>query len=369
MKVGILGGGQLAQMLAQVGQTMGIQFKFICPDSSACAADYGELICLPYDDESAHQTLMDWADVITYEFENIPNSMVRKLEKSSTLYPPSGALATAGDRVAEKTMFNELGIGTAQYQSINSLEDLQQAIATIGRPSILKTRSEGYDGKGQVVINDSVDLAAAWGKLEGVPCILESMVHFDREVSIIASRKANGEIVFYPLTENHHRQGILRLSLCLNSEPLQRKAETMVRKIAEHLDYVGTIALELFQAGDELLANEIAPRVHNSGHWTQDGTQASQFENHLRAVCNLDLINPELIAPTAMVNLIGTLPDRDDIAKHSNSVPHIYGKSEREGRKIGHINLTAKSASQTEFLNELKSLLELVGETDLANQY
>lgn len=372
MKVGVLGAGQLAQMLAQAGQPLGMEFKFVCPDPTSCAAQYGELICKDYDDESAHQELIEWADVITYEFENIPTDMVLTLEQASTLYPPSNALATAGDRIAEKTMFNALGIETAKYEAINSVEDLQQALPIIGRPSILKTRSDGYDGKGQAVIKEETDLQAVWDKLQGVPCILESMVNFDREVSIVAARKANGEIAYYPLTENHHREGILRLSMCFDAEPLQEKAQSMVRKIAEHLDYVGTIALELFQAGDELLANEIAPRVHNSGHWTQDGTQASQFENHLRAVCDMDLVQPKLLAPSAMVNLIGTLPNADVVAEHKNSVSHIYGKAEREGRKIGHINLTVK-ANDAEDLSalkvELKSLLTLVNESELAAKF
>lgn len=366
MKVGILGGGQLAQMLAQAGKDLGLKFKFICPDEHACASRYAEQIRKAYDDQSAHQELIDWADVITYEFENIPTDMVRKLEQSSTLYPPSGALATAADRMSEKTMFNALGIGTADYRAINSLQDLEKAIETIGRPSILKTRSDGYDGKGQVVIRDNTNLSEAWDTLLGVPCILESMVDFDREVSIIASRKPNGDIEFFPLTENHHREGILRLSLCLDKEPLQSKAEDMVRKITEHLSYVGTVALELFQKGDALLANEIAPRVHNSGHWTQDGTNVSQFENHLRAVCDLDLVKPELLAPAAMVNLIGTLPDGEQVQKYPSSVSHVYGKSERPGRKLGHINLTAKKATTEQFEEQLVSLLELVGEDGLA---
>ena len=365
MKVGILGGGQLAQMLAQSGIPLGMEFKFICPDSAACAADYGELICKNYDDEAALQELLSWSDVITYEFENIPTDVVLRLEQNSVLHPPSGALATACDRIAEKSMFNALGIGTANYQAIDSLDDLKQAVESIGRPSLLKTRSDGYDGKGQVMIRADSDLNAAWETLQGVPCILESMVKFDREVSIIASRKRNGDIVFYPLTENVHREGILRLSLCVDADPLQNKAQTMVRKIAEHLEYVGTIALELFQADDELLANEIAPRVHNSGHWTQEGSQASQFENHLRAVCDMPLLQPTLLAPTAMVNLIGTLPHADAIADHPNSVAHIYGKAEREGRKIGHINLTAKTIDRDAFKRELDSLLALVGEQEL----
>ena len=369
MKVGILGGGQLAQMLAKAGKDLGLTFKFICPDEHACASRYAEQICKAYDDETAHQELIDWADVITYEFENIPTDMVRKLEQSSTLYPPSGALATAGDRMSEKTMFNALGIGTADYRAIDSLQDLEEAVEVIGRPSILKTRSDGYDGKGQVVIRESTNLSEAWDTLQGVPCILESMVDFDREVSIIASRKPNGDMEFFPLTENHHREGILRLSLCLHEEPLQSKAEEMACKISEHLNYVGTIALELFQKGDSLLANEIAPRVHNSGHWTQDGTNVSQFENHLRAVCDLDLIKPELLAPAAMVNLIGVLPEAEQVENCQSSVSHIYGKSERPGRKIGHINVTAKHVSTEQFKRELKELLLLVKEDSLADLF
>jgi len=277
------------------------------------------------------------------------------------------ALATAGDRINEKTMFNSLGIETARYKAVDSLDDLTTAVTVIGVPSILKTRSDGYDGKGQVLIKAETDLAQAWSRLQGVPCILESMVAFDREVSIIAARKANGEIVFYPLTENHHREGILRLSLCLQAEPLQDKAQKMVQKIAEHLNYVGVIALELFQAGDELLANEIAPRVHNSGHWTQDGTNASQFENHLRAVCSLPLVKPELLAPTAMVNLIGSLPNTDAVAQSGDDAAmHVYGKSERAGRKIGHINLVAMNKEIDVFNTQLGSLLSLVGEHELA---
>lgn len=367
MKVGILGGGQLAQMLAQSGTPLGMEFKFICPDEQSCAAQYATHICKNYDDKDALKELVDWADVITYEFENIPTDVVATLEQTSTLYPSSQALVTAGDRINEKTMFNLLGIKTANYAAINSLADLEAAVIKIKTPSILKTRSDGYDGKGQVVITADTNLADAWNHLQEVPCILESMVTFEREVSIIAARKANGEITFYPLTENHHRDGILRLSLCLQAEKLQAKAENMAKIIAEHLDYVGVIALELFQAGDELLANEIAPRVHNSGHWTQDGTECSQFENHLRAVCDLPLTQPSLLAPTAMVNLIGQLPDSAEVNKHRNVASHIYGKSERPGRKIGHLNLVCEANGLGDFKSTLAALLSLVGEKELAS--
>jgi len=365
MKIGVLGGGQLAQMLAQAGKGLGMSFKFICPDPDACAAPYGELICKDYLDSSAHDELIEWADVITYEFENIPNETVQALEKRIPLHPSAHALATAGDRVLEKTMFNSLGIPTAQFAQIDNLSDLEKAIDEIGVPSILKTRTEGYDGKGQVVLRNQNQVSDAWDALQQVPCILESMVEFDREVSIIASRKKNGDTVFFPLTQNHHREGILRLSTCFGNEALQARAEDLIQKITNHLNYVGTIALELFEADGELLANEIAPRVHNSGHWTQDGTNASQFENHLRAVADLDLIQPELIAPTAMVNVIATLPDSARIDALETAKSHIYGKAERAGRKIAHINLVQQGNNEDGFKRDVAQALDAVGEDEL----
>ncbi len=366
MKVGIIGGGQLAQMLAEAGRRLGMTFQFICPDEQACAKSHGTLICSNYTDSGAYDELLAWADVITYEFEQIPYSVMESLEQKIKLYPSALALKMSSDRLFEKRMFNDLGIETAQFLPVNSLEDLEKAVEVIGRPSILKTRTQGYDGKGQVVVRDTSDLSSVWNTLNQVPCILESMIDFENEYSIIAACNQRGEVVFYPLTENHHREGILRLSLCLNESPLQSQAEALVTKVIRELNYVGVITLEMFQVGSSLIANEIAPRVHNSGHWTQDGANVCQFENHLRAVCDLPLVPPELSAPSAMVNLIGQTPSKHHLETLGPICHHIYGKASRPGRKLGHINITQEKITQAAFQHILKKLLSLVGESELA---
>ena len=287
MRVGILGGGQLAQMMAKAGAKLDMSFQFLCPETNACAAPYGQLLTANYQNSEAQKHLADWADVITYEFESIPVETVRNLEERAPLHPSSTAIQTAGDRLLEKTAFNDLAIPTAEFANVTDFAMLESAVARIGLPAILKTRKEGYDGKGQQVLRNQDQLKAAWEALGGVPCILEAMVNFDREVSIIAVRDQKGELVFYPLAENNHREGILRLSVTLDQDPIQPKAEALITRLLEKLDYVGVLTLELFQVGDTLMANEMAPRVHNTGHWSIEGAPASQFENHLRAVAGL----------------------------------------------------------------------------------
>ncbi|WGO99752.1 5-(carboxyamino)imidazole ribonucleotide synthase [Saccharophagus degradans] len=362
MRVGILGGGQLAQMIAQAGANLDMSFKFISPDPKACAAPYGEHICADYQDEQAYQQMLEWADVFTYEFESIPKSVVESLEKKLALLPSSKALNVAGDRLKEKRTFNGLGIPTANFAPVDSLESLQSAVEEIGLPAILKTRSEGYDGKGQAVLRDVSQLEAAWQSVGQVPCILESMVNFSREVSIIAARSKQGEIVYYPLTENHHREGILRLSLPLQNDPYQQQAEKLAKALLDELDYVGVIAVELFQVGESLVANEFAPRVHNSGHWTIEGAHTSQFENHLRAICGLPLGKTDAINTCAMVNIIGKLPREEDVAAIDGARFHDYSKGEKPGRKIGHITITSEGLSDEAFKANLKRILQLVGE-------
>lgn len=366
MRVGILGGGQLAQMLAQAGANLDMSFKFISPDPKACAAPYGDHICADYLDEQAYQQMLEWADVFTYEFESIPQSVVESLEKKLALLPSSKALNVAGDRFQEKTTFNTLGIPTANFAAVDSIESLQDAVAKIGLPAILKTRREGYDGKGQAVLRDANQLADAWQSVGQVPCILESMVNFSREVSIIAARSKQGDIVFYPLTENHHREGILRLSLPLQNDPYQQQAEGLVKTLLDELDYVGVIALELFQVGESLVANEFAPRVHNSGHWTIEGAHTSQFENHLRAICGLPLGSAEAVNTSAMVNIIGKLPSEEDVDAIEGARFHDYSKDEKPGRKIGHITISSEGLSQEVFDKNLTRILTLVGEQALA---
>jgi 5-(carboxyamino)imidazole ribonucleotide synthase len=366
MRVGILGGGQLAQMMAQAGAGLDMAFMFLCPDAQACAAPYGEHVCAPFDDSDAKRKLVDWADVVTYEFENIPAGHVQSLERQIELHPSSRVLSVAQDRLLEKRCFRSLGIATADFAPVDSLHDLQRASVSVGLPAILKTRTMGYDGKGQVLLRRPEQLADAWAQTGGVPCILESLVGFSRELSVIGARGKTGETVFYPVSQNHHREGILRLSLSCQGDPLQAKAEALMRNLMTELDYVGVLALELFQVGDELYANEMAPRVHNTGHWTIEGAPASQFVNHLRAVCGLPMGATDAPAKAAMVNLIGRLVDADQVREIPGATAHFYGKAERPGRKVGHITLIEGDEGPQGFARGLRRLLELAGEQELA---
>ena len=366
MNVGILGGGQLAQMMAQAGSRLGMSFMFLCPDPQACAAPFGQHLCAPFADTDAKKQLAEWADVATYEFENIPAEDVASLEQQIVLHPSSKALAVARDRLIEKRCFRSLGIPTAEFMPIESLDDLKAAIEVVGLPAILKTRTMGYDGKGQAVLRSPDDLPDAWKLVGEVPCIVESMVNFTQELSIIAARSTTGELAFYPLSENHHREGILRLSISREDHPQQAIAQSLIQRLLDELDYVGVLALELFQVGDEFYANEMAPRVHNTGHWTIDGAVTSQFENHLRAICGMPLGATDAPAHAAMVNLIGLLQDEETIRKTPGAIPHFYGKSERPGRKVGHINLVDNGDGLEAFNQRLAGLLQLAGEDALA---
>ena len=368
MKVGILGGGQLARMMAQAGNPLGLSFMFLCPNKEACAAPFGTHLCARYEDEEAQKRLAEWADVATYEFENVPLSTLESLQKQVTLHPTSSALAVARDRLIEKRRFASLGVSTARFAPVDSIAELNNAVKDIGLPAILKTRTQGYDGKGQALLREETDLAAAWERLGKIPCIVESMVPFKRELSVIAARDQKGEMVFYPISENHHREGILRLSLSRLNDPLQDQANATIRKIMEDMDYVGVMALELFEVDGQLFANEFAPRVHNSGHWTIEGAQTSQFENHLRAICGLPLGETTAERPVALVNLVGCLPEENVIREVPGATPHFYGKAERPGRKVGHITLTSKDGTMEEFDRRLTDLLQMAGESELAGQ-
>ena len=272
----------------------------------------------------------------------------------------------ARDRLIEKARFGSLEIPTAKFEPVETLSELTGALQDIGLPAILKNRTQGYDGKGQALLNEENDLATAWEQLGRSPCIVESKVAFKREISVIAARDQNGEMVFYPISENHHRDGILRLSISRLNDPLQTQANSMIKKIMEDLEYVGLMTLELFQVDDQLFANEFAPRVHNSGHWTIEATQTSQFENHLRAIGGLPLGETASAGPAAMVNLIGRLPEEEKIWNVPGATPHFYGKTERPGRKIGHVTLTSGECTIEEFGQRLRTLLQLAGELELA---
>jgi 5-(carboxyamino)imidazole ribonucleotide synthase len=327
-------------MLALAGYPLGLRFRLFDPVANSCAGDCGQLVCGSYDDTAALDRFAEDAAAVTYEFENVPVASARHLSQRVPVYPPPQALETAQDRLNEKTMFQKLGIETPPFEAVNSREDLDRALARTGFPAVLKTRRLGYDGKGQFVIKNAGETATAWNALGSAPLILEGFVKFQRELSILSVRGRSGETKFYPLVENHHHGGILRLSLAPApgvTPELQAKAEALAGLILKHLDYVGVLAIELFQLDGRLLANEIAPRVHNSGHWTIEGAQTSQFENHLRAVLGWPLGSTAARGHCAMLNLIGTTPDRDAMLAIPGAHVHLYGKSAAPGRKIGHV--------------------------------
>ncbi|WP_207060756.1 5-(carboxyamino)imidazole ribonucleotide synthase [Motiliproteus sp. SC1-56] len=342
-RLGIIGGGQLARMMALAAPPLGLEVRFLDPSSSACAGDISTGIRAGYGDPEALDELADWAEVVTFEFENVPAASVERLAAKLPAYPPAGALGTAQDRLREKNLFRDLGIGVAPFAAVDSLEGLRLAVADVGLPAVLKTRTEGYDGKGQAVLRTAADLEPAWERLGGVPLILEGFVNYSREISIIGVRTRDGAMCFYPISENTHRDGILHLAVCRASDPMQEEAQACLRKIAEALDYVGVLTLELFEMDGQLLANEIAPRVHNSGHWTIEGAETSQFENHLRAVLDLPLGATDPVGESAMVNFIGRVPAAEAVLAIPGAHLHDYQKEARTGRKVGHVTLRAGS--------------------------
>lgn len=343
MIIGIVGGGQLARMMALAGIPLGMRFIFLDPAEDACAAPLGEHLCGDYDDEALLGELADKADVVTYEFENVPPSAIAFLSTRIEVHPSEQALAIARDRLNEKNLFRELGIPTVPFTTVDSFDELHQAADTIGLPAILKTRTLGYDGKGQFVLRDRNNLAAAWQALGGVPLILEGFANFQREISIISVRSRDGDIRHYPLSENHHRNGILHSSHSLPDDPKQSIAESYAKRILERLDYVGVMALELFDTGESLIANEMAPRVHNSGHWTIEGAATSQFENHLRAIAGLPLGSTEANGYAKMINFIGEIPAEPNILSIHGAHLHHYNKKSKPGRKVGHATLWSAS--------------------------
>ncbi|MFG1495768.1 5-(carboxyamino)imidazole ribonucleotide synthase [Saccharospirillum sp. HFRX-1] len=346
MRIGVIGGGQLGRMMAQAGLPLDIQLSFLDPSAEACAAPFGTLIQGAYDDPAAIDQLTASVERVTFEFESVPAQTVAQIAEHLPVYPSSQALATARDRWLEKSLFQQLGIETAPLADIASQVDVDKAVARIGLPAVLKTRTLGYDGKGQKVLRDPIDVEGAFAELGAVPMILEGFIAFDYEVSCIGVRSASGELAFYPLVRNEHRQGMLYRSEPLTDHPLQAQAEQAVGQVMAALDYVGVLAFEFFVVGDRLLANEIAPRVHNSGHWTIEGSVCSQFENHLRAVADLPLGATQTRGPVALYNVIGALPDRHQVMAIAGAHWHDYGKAPRRGRKIGHITLTATTDEQ-----------------------
>lgn len=358
MVVGILGGGQLAQMIAHAGKNLDCQFIFLDPNKDACAFPLGKSLIGAYDDPKLLEKLALESDIVTFEFENVPFQSVEILSKHVQINPNAKALEISQDRLKEKQSFTSLGIPTTLFASVDSLEDLKKGVEIVGLPCVLKTRSQGYDGKGQKVLRTKEDVDVAWKELGGKPLVVEEFIKFSREVSQVAARNPHGDIQFYSISENEHAEGILRLTLNRPNDPAQEQAQSYARKLMEHMNYVGVFALELFQKGGQLLANEMAPRVHNSGHWTIEGAKTSQFENHLRSVLDMPLGETADIGFSAMVNCIGTMPSKDDVAKIPNTHYHAYGKAPRPGRKVGHI--TIRCSTQAELEKILPQVRKLV---------
>lgn len=342
MKVGILGGGQLGRMLALAGIPLGLRCRVLDPAAECCAAVAAEHVVGEYDDFAALAEFVRGLDLVTYEFENVPVETARWLSLRVPVFPPPAALEVGQDRLTEKTFFIDLGAAVPAFRAADTRDEFDAAITAIGLPAVVKTRRFGYDGKGQSVLRTPADVEAAWAWLGGRPLIVEEFVRFTREVSLIGVRGRDGDGVIYPLVENAHRDGILRRSVApIDAPELFAEAEAVMRAALAKLDYVGTLAVEFFESDGRLWVNEMAPRVHNSGHWTVEGAATSQFENHLRAVSGWRLGETAVARFAGMVNLIGDAPAVDRILAVPGAHLHLYGKSRRGGRKIGHVSILA----------------------------
>ena len=361
--VSVLGGGQLGRMLALAGRPIGIDFRFLDPSRDATAGSFGRLVVGELGDLVAVDEVARGATVVTYEWEGVPADAARAAGKHAPVRPDPRALDVAQDRLAEKQTFEHLGIGVAPYAAVDDRDSLEAAVGVIGLPAILKTRRGGYDGKGQHALERAADVDAAWNALGGVSLILEGRIPFTRELSVLAVRGLDGDTRCYPLVENEHAGGILRVSRApapdLSAE-LQASGESIATRLLDHLGYVGVLAVELFEHEGRLLANELAPRVHNSGHLTIEGAETSQFENHLRAVLGMALGSTEMRGFAGMVNCIGTMPDAAAVARVTGAVLHDYVKQPREGRKLGHVTVVANSAKERD--DRLRAVIEIVGE-------
>jgi 5-(carboxyamino)imidazole ribonucleotide synthase len=361
VRVGVLGAGQLGRMLALAGIPLDCTFVFVDPSEAAPAATLGRQIVCNYTDPAGLAALAA-CDVVTYEFESVPVEAAETLAARVPVYPPPNALCTAQDRWLEKSCFRELGIATAPFEAVSSEPELARALEKLGLPAVLKTRRLGYDGKGQFVLRSPNDVATAWAAIGGAPSILEGFVRFERELSLLAVRAKSGQTAFYPLVENHHDAGILRKTIAPAprlSRELQHSAEAYAERLLAHLDYVGVLALELFQVESALVANEIAPRVHNSGHYSLEGSRTSQFENHLRAILDLPLGDTAALGPSAMLNLVGSLPLAKDVLAVPDAHLHLYGKAPRPGRKVGHI--TVRAETEPELATRIATLCAIPG--------
>lgn len=343
MKIGVLGAGQLGRMLALAGYPLDMTFSFY-DTSGAPSAGLGQIFSDPANTQQELEAFLAEVDVVTYEFEHLPLSLTQAIEKVKPLHPSSESIRVCQNRAEEKKIFAELGIPTPAYCIVESAEELEAAARELGCPVVAKSNTEGYDGKGQAVLRSPDEAQQAWDSIRHPKLVVESFVNFSRELSIIAVRSTHGEIAIYPMAENNHQGGILRYSIAPAPRLDDAKAalaRDYIHRLIERLGHVGVLTLELFETEDGLLANEMAPRVHNSGHWTQNGSPTSQFENHLRAIAGLPLGDCSAYRPTCMINLIGQTGDKNDVLALPYAHLHLYGKQERPGRKVGHINILA----------------------------
>lgn len=374
MKIGVLGGGQLGRMLALESKQLGFSFAFLDPNPQACAAELGTLHVSEWHETPALEAFLNDIDVVTYEFENVPLALAQRINHACPLYPSLDALYYSQHRLKEKKLFTTLSIPTTDFQAINSRNSAKQLPQNFAFPFIIKTATMGYDGKGQYIIDSEATLNTVVDKLfatttsdspiDEAPYIAEAFVNYDFEVSQIAVRDQKGRCLFYPISVNHHQDGILKLSIAptpssLLSKEQQKNIELYTQSLLEKLDYVGTIAIEFFVQGDKVIANEFAPRVHNSGHWTQDGTTTNQFENHMRAITGFPLGTPKMFGVSAMLNVVGESIDKKVALAVPSSHLHWYEKDVRPGRKVGHINTNAKDfALLFEQINALNKALQ-----------
>ena len=359
MKVGVIGAGQLGRMLALAGYPLALQFRFLDSSADAPGAQVAPIVLGAFDDLDSLRRLSAEVDLVTYEFENVPVHALQEVAASRPCFPPVDALRVSQDRLLEKELFGRLGIPTPPFHAVESRQDLESAVQALGLPCVLKTRRLGYDGRGQRFLRRRGDVGPAWEALGGVPLILEGFVRFDQEVSIVGARSTLGETRAYPLVENLHREGILRVTTApQRNARLQRAAETYLGRVLDHFGYAGVLTLEFFVQAGRLVANEMAPRVHNSGHWTIEGAATSQFENHLRAILGLPLGDTRALGHSAMVNFIGAMPDRARVLAVPGAHHHDYGKDPRPGRKLGHCTVVARNAAERDRL--LRRVLKLV---------
>ena len=357
MKIGVLGAGQLGRMLAISGYPLNHQFGFLGTSENEPAALLGQMFAFENNADSI-KALVDFADVITFESENTDVEIIKAISKNVVVYPSEKSLFSAQHRGREKALFEQLKIPCAPYKMVHSKADLTAAVGQIGLPAILKTVTGGYDGKGQFLIKSNNQIAQAWEYMNGVESILEGFIYFKRELSLIAVRSIDNDHKYYPLVENTHYDGILRLTVAPanNIDPImQQTAQHYMQTLLDAINHVGVLTIELFETNQGLIINEIAPRVHNSGHWSIEGANTSQFENHVRAITGMPLGDTKPTQPyCAMINIIGKLGDSNEVLNMPNTHLHLYDKQQRNNRKLGHINISANSQHQLD--NSIKKL-------------